>query len=79
LKALHAAGIGAGVHYPTPIHLQGAFAHLGHRVGDFPEAERAAVEMISLPLYPGITPAQQEEVAACLLGALAGRASGGSA
>ena len=39
---LQAAGIGAGVHYPVPIHLHGAFRHLGHRAGDFPVAERAA-------------------------------------
>ena len=62
LKRLHAAGIGAGVHYPTPIHLQGAFAHLGHRIGDFPVAERAAAEILSLPLFPEITPEQQQRV-----------------
>jgi dTDP-4-amino-4,6-dideoxygalactose transaminase len=75
LAALQGAGIGAGIHYPSPIHLQGAFSDLGHRVGDFPEAERAAAEMISLPLFPGITAAQQEEVAERLCDAIAGRGS----
>jgi len=66
LEQLRQAGIGAGVHYPVPIHLQGAFAGLGHRRGDFPNAERAADEMISLPIYPGITADQQERVASVL-------------
>lgn len=72
LGALHAAGIGAGVHYPVPIHLQGALAHLGHRPGDFPAAEAAAARMISLPIFPGITAVEQERVAEVLLGSLSG-------
>jgi dTDP-4-amino-4,6-dideoxygalactose transaminase len=70
LSALHAAGIGAGIHYPVPVHLQGAFAELGHREGDFPVTERAASEILSLPLFPGITEAQQVEVAKQLRTAL---------
>jgi dTDP-4-amino-4,6-dideoxygalactose transaminase len=70
LKKLNAAGIGAGVHYPIPIHLQGAFAHLGHKRGDFPVAERAAAEILSLPMFPEITAAQQEAVVAALRGSL---------
>jgi dTDP-4-amino-4,6-dideoxygalactose transaminase len=70
LRALHDAGVGAGIHYPVPIHLQGAFAHLGHRRGDFPAAEAAADRIISLPLYPGITADQQERVAAALRAAV---------
>lgn len=62
LARLHEAGIGAGIHYPIPIHLQGAFKELGHREGDFPVAERACREILSLPIYPGITPEQQERV-----------------
>ncbi len=62
LERFAVAGISAGIHYPTPIHLLGAFAHLGHRRGDFPVAERAADEVLSLPLFPGITAAQQERV-----------------
>ena len=63
--------IGAGVHYPVPLHLQGAFRGLGHRAGDFPAAEAAAAEVLSLPLFPGITAAQQERVADALRAALA--------
>ena len=59
---LNAAGIGAGIHYPTPIHLLGAFKHLGHGPGSFPVAETLAKEILSLPLFPEITPAQQERV-----------------
>lgn len=66
LAKLNAAGIGAGIHYPVPVHLQGAFKHLGHRPGDFPVAERAASEILSLPLFPQITAEQQERVAAAL-------------
>ncbi len=62
LEKLRASGIEAGVHYPVPIHLQGAFAHLGLRRGSFPEAERAADEILSLPIYPGITADQQARV-----------------
>jgi dTDP-4-amino-4,6-dideoxygalactose transaminase len=63
LGYLHERGIGARVHYPVPVHLQPAFRWLGHRAGDFPVAEAAARELLSLPLYPGITAAQQERVA----------------
>ena len=62
LSGLRAAGVGAAVHYPTPIHLQGAFRHLGCREGDFPVAEAASREILSLPIYPGITPEQQDRV-----------------
>ena len=70
LGALNAADVGAAVHYPVPIHLQGAFHHLGHRRGDFRAAEAAADEVLSLPLFPEITPEQQERVAAALRRAL---------
>ncbi|MBD0690962.1 DegT/DnrJ/EryC1/StrS family aminotransferase [Streptomyces sp. CBMA123] len=62
LAALHAAGIGAGVHYPVPVHLQPAFRPLGYRAGAFPVAERAAGELLSLPLHPHLTEAQQVRV-----------------
>ncbi len=62
LRHLNEQRIGAGVHYPTPVHLHGAFAGLGYARGDFPVAERAADEILSLPLYPQITPVQQERV-----------------
>lgn len=46
------AGIATGIHYPTPVHLQPAYAHLGHRRGAFPASEALAAETLSLPLYP---------------------------
>ena len=67
LARLNDAGIGAGIHYPTPCHLQGAYASLGHSRGSFPVAERVADEILSLPIYPGITEQQQERVAEVLL------------
>jgi len=70
LAALRDADIGAGVHYPVPIHLQGAFAQLGHGVGSFPQAERAAGEMLSLPIFPGIREEQQGRVVDVLRRAL---------
>jgi dTDP-4-amino-4,6-dideoxygalactose transaminase len=71
LAHLHKAGIGAGIHYPTPIHLTGAFADLGIGAGAFPVAERLAGEIISLPLFPEITSAQQERVVETLAQAIA--------
>lgn len=73
VAALNADGIGAGIHYPVPIHLQGAFADLGHREGDFPAAEATARSIVSLPIYPGITEAQQECVVDSLRRALTKR------
>ena len=70
LAALHDAGIGAGIHYAAPVHLTEAFAWLGDGPGAHPNAEAASREMISLPLYPHITPADQERVVDVLLGAL---------
>ena len=62
-------GVGAGVHYPVPVHLTPAMADLGHGPGAFPVSERAAGEILSLPMFPGITRAQQERVGEVLLGA----------
>ncbi|GAA4862233.1 DegT/DnrJ/EryC1/StrS family aminotransferase [Kitasatospora terrestris] len=70
LAALHAAGIGAGVHYPVPVHLQPAFRGLGHGEGAFPATERAAAEILTLPLFPQITEGQQTRVAETLTAAL---------
>ena len=67
LTLMRSDGIDVAIHYPTPIHLQPAFRSLGYATGDFPACERAAGELLSLPLYPGITPAQQERVVATLL------------
>jgi dTDP-4-amino-4,6-dideoxygalactose transaminase len=70
LASLQEAGIGAGIHYPVPIHLQGAFAGFGYRPGQFPVAEAAARRILSLPLYPGITLDQQVRVVEALAKAL---------
>jgi dTDP-4-amino-4,6-dideoxygalactose transaminase len=70
LGQLHAAGISAGIHYPRPVHLTDAFADLGYRPGSFPVAELAAGQLLSLPLFPEITPAQQERVTSVLYKAL---------
>jgi len=60
--ALRERGIGTLVHYPIPLHLQPAFADLGGGKGSFPVAERAAGEILSLPLFPEMTDAQVEAV-----------------
>jgi dTDP-4-amino-4,6-dideoxygalactose transaminase len=70
LKELQAAGIGAGIHYPVPIHLTEAFAGLGYAEGAFPVAEHGARELLSLPLFAEITAGQQEQVALALTSAL---------
>jgi dTDP-4-amino-4,6-dideoxygalactose transaminase len=74
LRKLQAAGIGVGVHYPTPLPFQGAFAELGHRRGEFPVSERTAAEILSLPMFPHITPQQQARVVEALHAALTGGA-----
>jgi dTDP-3-amino-3,4,6-trideoxy-alpha-D-glucose transaminase len=56
------AGVGTGVHYPTPIHRQPAYAHLGLGEGAFPEAERSAARVLSLPMFPELTDAQVDHV-----------------
>lgn len=65
-KALAERGIGTLIHYPFPLHLQEAFADLGGKPGDLPVAERAAQEILSLPLYPSMTDAQAEAVVAAV-------------
>ncbi|GBD48049.1 DegT/DnrJ/EryC1/StrS family aminotransferase [Methylopila sp. Yamaguchi] len=61
-RALADAGVGTGIHYPRPVHLQPAYASLGHREGDFPHAEALARETLSLPIFPELSPAQIEHV-----------------
>ncbi len=63
LSALKDAGIGALIHYPIPIHLQEAYQDAGYHRGDFPVAEAAADEIVSLPMFPYMTRAQVDEVA----------------
>ena len=66
MEFLSEAGIGSGIHYPIPLHLQKAYSHLGYKEGDFPVAEEVANEIVSLPMFPGITSEQQQLVAARL-------------
>jgi dTDP-4-amino-4,6-dideoxygalactose transaminase len=66
LSELNARGVPAAIHYPTPIHLTGAFSGLGYGPGDFPVAEEAAGEILSLPMHPHLTRWQQEYVAETL-------------
>ena len=63
-------GVGTGIHYPVPVHLQPAYAHLGGRDGDFPITERAAREFLSLPLFPEMSEGQIETVVNAVQNAL---------
>jgi dTDP-4-amino-4,6-dideoxygalactose transaminase len=62
-EALQASGIHTGIHYPIPVHLLPAYADLGYGAGAFPHSERAAKEVLSLPMFPELTAGQCEEVA----------------
>ncbi len=62
LEALAVAGIQTGIHYPIPCHLQPAYQHLGYCLGDFPHAETLCNEILSLPMYPGLSEAQIHQV-----------------
>jgi dTDP-4-amino-4,6-dideoxygalactose transaminase len=64
---LAAEGIGTGIHYPIPLHLQKAYEGLGYGVGSFPVAERLAPEILSLPMFPGLDPSDQARVGARIL------------
>lgn len=67
MSHLKDAGIGTGIHYPIPLHLQKAYEPLGYKTGDFPVAERVAGEIVSLPMFPQITAAQLACVTASVL------------
>jgi dTDP-4-amino-4,6-dideoxygalactose transaminase len=61
-KKLTEQGINTGLHYPVPLHMQKAYAALGHKTGDFPITEKAAAEILSLPMFPGLTEEQIKAV-----------------
>jgi len=64
MAELAAHNIGTGIHYPVPLHLQNAYRYLGYKEGDFPVAERLAKEIVSLPMFPNLTPDQQQRICA---------------
>jgi dTDP-4-amino-4,6-dideoxygalactose transaminase len=64
IAALTDAGVGTGIHYPVPVHLQECYASLGYQPGSFPVAEQCAREFVSLPMFPELTPEQVSYVAA---------------
>ena len=78
-RHLDACGIGSEIYYPVPFHLQPCFANLGHVRGDFPRAEQAANECLSIPIYSELSVDQQatvvDAIAECLLG---GRSEAGA-
>ena len=59
---LSKTGVGTGIHYPVPVHLQDAYRSMGFKRGDFPVAESIAAQVLSLPMFPGLTAAQQKRV-----------------
>ncbi len=63
---LNFMGIQTGIHYPIPCHLQPAFTNLGAKAGDFPHSEKLSQQILSLPMYPGLTPSQIQSVVAAL-------------
>ncbi|RYD62870.1 MAG: erythromycin biosynthesis sensory transduction protein eryC1, partial [Verrucomicrobiaceae bacterium] len=67
ISAFQKSGIGYGIHYPVPIHLQPAYAALGHTRGDFPVSEECASRFLSLPMFPELEPEQIRTVARTLL------------
>ena len=62
MARLKAQGIGTGIHYPIPLHLQNAYRNLNYKEGDFPVSERVAREIVSLPMFPQLDPEQQRKV-----------------
>jgi dTDP-4-amino-4,6-dideoxygalactose transaminase len=76
-KEMAAAGIGTGIHYPIPLHLTKAYAGLGLRQGDFPVTEQVASQIISLPMFPGLSPEQQRRVVSAVVQSTATRHKSG--
>ncbi|MBD2302373.1 DegT/DnrJ/EryC1/StrS aminotransferase family protein [Nostoc sp. FACHB-190] len=69
---LSAVGIQTGIHYPIPCHLQPAFTYLGYQPGDFPQSEKLAKQILSLPMYPGLSSSQIQEVVAEITSIMSG-------
>jgi dTDP-4-amino-4,6-dideoxygalactose transaminase len=72
-QELNDAGIGTGIHYPMPLHLSKAYDDLAFKPGDFPVAEHVAAEILSLPMFPGLTRESQARVVEALVDATAER------
>ncbi|MDJ0675090.1 MAG: DegT/DnrJ/EryC1/StrS family aminotransferase [Calothrix sp. MO_167.B42] len=66
-EQMTAAGIQTGIHYPIPCHLQPAFLNLGYQAGDFPHAEQLSEQILSLPMYPGLTHSQVKKVVTAMM------------
>jgi dTDP-4-amino-4,6-dideoxygalactose transaminase len=66
MEHLKSEGIASGLHYPLPVHLQKCYRDWGYPTGSLPVTERAAAEIVSLPMFPGLTPEQQQRVAATI-------------
>lgn len=75
-ESLRARDIQTGIHYPTPVHLLPAFADLGYRRGQFPQAERASDEVLSLPMFAELTAAQCEAVSEAICATATGQGPG---
>ena len=71
-EKLAALGIQTGIHYPIPCHLQPAFSHLGYQAGDFPFSEKLSKQILSLPMYPGLSNNQVKEVVATIASIVVG-------
>ena len=67
MKHLASVGIGTGIHYPIPLHLQNAYKDAGYQAGDFPITERVSKEIVSLPMFPQLTAEQQGRVVSEIL------------
>ncbi len=70
MKHLKEAGIGTGIHYPIPLHMQKAYDYLNYRQGDFPVSEKVSAEIVSLPMFPTLQTEQQSRVACEILRSL---------
>lgn len=75
-KHLNEAGVGTGIHYPIPVHLQAAYDSMGWKRGDFPKSEQAADQILSLPMFAGLTVDQQKLVSESIAQSAASYATG---